>query len=604
MITLLSLAWCWSQSLKETKEPTDTTEVTDTKTRSDFNNDEKLNIHMCLMGGGDGCEDILDTTNQNTYADAIQEQCEIMVGMEACDDYFDTETIQEDVVESDYFDLKVSKDYTPQSQTEIIELTNGDSYEIVMQNINKTIDWKEVRMMAYNWSIPGPLIKIPQNATINLKVTNDIADITSTVHHHGLRLNNTQDGVPVSMGGFDVPIAKGESLSYELSFPDAGIYRYHPHVREDVQQELGMYGNYVVVPEDKTYRNAVDQEELLILDDIQMDDKGIAPFHLKHTNQTIMGRFGTHFLLNGSEDYNLTLTQGQVTRLYVTNTANVRPFNITIPWVQMKLVGSDIGAYEDETLIESLLISPAERYIIELYPTTAGDFDLVYQNPAFTEILGSVKVIANQTVSKAGNEFNNLRTVTQVVTDIDNYREYFDKPIDKRLRLDMTLNGKTKDDMSLKMAHAHDGTTAKLWGLTYDLGKLEWLDEMFEMNKASTDETTKRQLIDEETGKVSMMIDDRTFTQGDVIKVRITNDGEWLHPMQHPIHFHGQRFLVINKNGTPNNNLVRKDTVLTTPGEYLDILIDMSNPWTRMAHCHIAEHMHAGMMMKFSVEKQ
>jgi hypothetical protein len=92
------------------------------------------------MGGGDGCEDILDTTNQNTYADAIQEQCEIMVGMEACDDYFDTETIQEDVVESDYFDLKVSKDYTPQSQTEIIELTNGDSYEIVMQNINKTID--------------------------------------------------------------------------------------------------------------------------------------------------------------------------------------------------------------------------------------------------------------------------------------------------------------------------------------------------------------------------------------------------------------------------------------------------------------------------------
>jgi hypothetical protein len=128
----------------------------------------------------------------------------------------------------------------------------------------------------------------------------------------------------------------------------------------------------------------------------------------------------------------------------------------------MKLVGSDIGAYEDETLIESLLISPAERYIIELYPTTAGDFDLVYQNPAFTEILGSVKVIANQTVSKAGNEFNNLRTVTQVVTDIDNYREYFDKPIDKRLRLDMTLNGKTKDDMSLKMAHAHDGTTAKL----------------------------------------------------------------------------------------------------------------------------------------------
>jgi hypothetical protein len=42
---------------------------------------------------------------------------------------------------------------------------------------------------------------------------------------------------------------------------------------------------------------------------------------------------------------------------------------------------------------------------------------------------------------------------------------------------------------------------------------MEWADEMFEMNVVSTDETTKRQLIDEETGKISMMIDDWKFTQ-------------------------------------------------------------------------------------------
>ena len=39
------------------------------------------------------------------------------------------------------------------------------------------------------------------------------------------------------------------------------------------------------------------------------------------------------------------------------------------------------------------------------------------------------------------------------------------------------------------------------------------IDEMFDMNVVSTDETTKRQLIDEETGKISMMIDDWSFTQ-------------------------------------------------------------------------------------------
>jgi suppressor of ftsI len=53
-----------------------------------------------------------------------------------------------------------------------------------------------------------------------------------------LRLDYKNDGVPKSMGGFDVPMKKGESLEYQLSFPDAGLFRYHPHVREDFQQEM------------------------------------------------------------------------------------------------------------------------------------------------------------------------------------------------------------------------------------------------------------------------------------------------------------------------------------------------------------------------------
>jgi FtsP/CotA-like multicopper oxidase with cupredoxin domain len=133
------------------------------------------------------------------------------------------------------------------------------------------------------------------------------------------------------MGGFDIPIKKGETLTYDLEFPDAGIFRYHPHVREDFQQELGLYGNYMVIPKDKDYRNDVDNEQVLMLDDIQLDDDGIAPFYTGVVNQAIMGRFGNHYLINGSEDYTLNLTQGETTRLYITNSANVRAFNISIP---------------------------------------------------------------------------------------------------------------------------------------------------------------------------------------------------------------------------------------------------------------------------------
>ncbi len=72
--------------------------------------------------------------------------------------------------------------------------------------------------------------------------------------------------------------------------------------------------------------------------------------------------------------------------------------------------------------------------------------------------------------------------------------------------------------------------------------------------------------------------------------------------MQHPIHFHGQRFLVLNTNGKKNDNLVWKDTVLLPSGDSVDILLDASNLGNWMAHCHISEHLESGMMINFSVQ--
>ena len=72
--------------------------------------------------------------------------------------------------------------------------------------------------------------------------------------------------------------------------------------------------------------------------------------------------------------------------------------------------------------------------------------------------------------------------------------------------------------------------------------------------------------------------------------------------MHHPIHLHGQRFLVLSVNGVPATNLVWKDTVLVPAGTVVDLLVDLSNPGRWMLHCHIAEHLSAGMMMAFVVK--
>jgi FtsP/CotA-like multicopper oxidase with cupredoxin domain len=88
------------------------------------------------------------------------------------------------------------------------------------------------------------------------------------------------------------------------------------------------------------------------------------------------------------------------------------------------------------------------------------------------------------------------------------------------------------------------------------------------------------------------------------VKIRLVNEMDSDHPMHHPFHIHGAgRFLVLARDGQVESNLMWKDTVLVRTGETVDILLDVTNPGLWMAHCHIAEHMHSGMMFSFPVDR-
>ena len=116
---------------------------------------------------------------------------------------------------------------------------------------------------------------------------------------------------------------------------------------------------------------------------------------------------------------------------------------------------------------------------------------------------------------------------------------------------------------------------------------IEWNDAMPMMNWLSTGAQVTWVLREPSTGKENMDIH-WDFEKGDVVKIRVFNDPKSFHPMNHPIHIHG-------------SNLVWKDTAVVPVGSTLDMLVEMSNPGEWMAHCHIAEHLHAGMMLRFSV---
>ena len=188
------------------------------------------------------------------------------------------------------------------------ELADGDDLDLRLGPVAKRLGDTTVRMLGYNGSIPGPTLKVRQDSEVIVHVTND-GDLDTTVHWHGLRLENKYDGVPHET---QTPIPVGGDFTYRIKFPDPGLYWYHPHIREDYTQEMGLYGNILVVPADPEYWPPAHRDVLLTLDDLLIEDGKIAPFSPDQTTYTAMGRFGNVLLIGGDPDCSLTARAGEV----------------------------------------------------------------------------------------------------------------------------------------------------------------------------------------------------------------------------------------------------------------------------------------------------
>ncbi|MCZ0936387.1 MAG: multicopper oxidase family protein [Gemmatimonadetes bacterium] len=478
---------------------------------------------------------------------------------------------------------------------EVVEMADGDTLRLEAGFVRRTIGMRTFTMYGFNGQYPGPLIRVPQGAEIIVLFTNHI-DLPTAVHWHGLRLENEFDGVP---GVTQDPVGPGESFMYRVYFPDAGLYWYHPHHREDIQQDLGLYGNMLVDAPAADYYGPANGEDFLMLDDLLVDDGGLFPWGREAAIQTLMGRFGNQLLVNGEPRWEATVRLGEVRRLYLTNVANTRTFNLVLEGAEMKLVGADVSKFERESFVSNVVLAPAQRYIVDARFDEPGTYALLnpiqaidHFNGRFypqTDTLGIVTVLDEPVAEDHGDAFSALREHTDVIEDIDRYRAEFDRPVDHELELTARV-GDLPSDIVAVMAID-----------TLYFPPVEWTDAMPMMNYLSTSENLTWIMRDTRTGKENGDIDWR-FTEGDILKIRIHNQRRSFHPMQHPIHIHGQRFLILSRDGVPSDNLAWKDTVVIPVGSTFDILLEASNSGRWMAHCHIAEHLEAGMSMLFTVD--
>jgi FtsP/CotA-like multicopper oxidase with cupredoxin domain len=545
------------------------------------------------------------------------------------------------------------------SATAAVALSETDRFALRIAPVSKRIGDATVRMLAYNGSIPGPTLRVAQGSEVHIDIEND-GDLEATVHWHGLRLENRFDGTAETQE----PIAIGGSFASSVQFPDAGVYWYHPHIREDYGQEMGLYGNVIVVPSDPDYWAPVNREIVVTLDDVLIEDGKIAAFSRSETTYAAMGRFGNVLLVAGEPELALTAQHGEVVRLYLTNTANTRVFKVALPGARIKLVGGDSGRCEQEEFVEEVILAPSERAILDVLFETPGALTLEHRTPDRTYTLAQIAVDEEATTPSLASEFEVLRTDPELTAERQRLAPLLDAPPDKTLafvaEMDMgepdvgadgalvytcpmhpevvadepghcpscgmkliaevaatgyacpmhpEITSETADHcptcgMKLVPARLIPAQAAGHGANGHsheDAGGIEWEDDMVEVNKLTTPENMRWKLVDRADDAENHAIDWK-FRVGDQVKIRLVNEMDSDHPMHHPFHIHGAgRFLVLARDGAMEPNLAWSDTVLVRTGETVDIVLDVTNVGRWMAHCHIAEHHESGMMLSFEV---
>jgi FtsP/CotA-like multicopper oxidase with cupredoxin domain len=312
--------------------------------------------------------------------------------------------------------------------SEVVELRDGERFDLRIAPVAKLFGDAMMRMLAYNGSIPGPTLKVREGSEIVVDIENQ-GDVEATVHWHGLRLENRYDGTHETQR----PMGAGERYTAHVSFPDAGVYWYHPHIREDYGQEMGLYGNVIVEPADPDYWPPAHREIALTLDDILIEDGKVAPFSRAKTTHSAMGRFGNVLLVGGQTDQSLAVKRGEVVRFYFTNTANTRVFRVALPGAQIKLVGGDSGHVEHEQFVDDVVLAPSERVVVDVLFNKPGELTMEHRTPDRTYRLASIRVGDEQAEPSLTEQFGLPRTNPDMASERERIEAYFDAEPDKTL---------------------------------------------------------------------------------------------------------------------------------------------------------------------------
>lgn len=406
----------------------------------------------------------------------------------------------------------------------------------------------------FNDQCPGPLLRLKRGVRQTVRVTNEL-DEPTTVHWHGLRIDNAMDGVPDLT---QAPIPPGGSFDYSLTPPDSGSFWYHSHYKGAVQMDRGLYGPLIV--EDDSPLD-VDLDRMVTLDDWRLtEDSTLDTAGYGNVRERAHGgRFGNVLTVNGREQEILPVPAEGWARLRLLNAANARVLPLTLSGADAWIAAKDglttrltgLGA-------EPLLLAPAQRLDL-LVRTGAPGSSAALNFVSPQETLTLLTLAVGDTLAP-----ERTPTLTPATLPEPDRRDPLRVPLPMQGGAMGGLEGARYKGQAMplrELARQH----GLVWALAGDAGMPE--KPLFSVPRGRT------------------------------VELGMANLTGWDHGM----HVHGHHFRVVEWSHRPPLTDGWHDTVLLRPRESVIAAFVADNPGKWLIHCHMMEHHAGGMVTWFEV---
>jgi len=397
---------------------------------------------------------------------------------------------------------------------------------------------KVIRTVAYNGSVPGPLIRWPEGKPITIEVVNR-TDLPEIVHWHGLWIPANEDGAAEEGSPM---IAPGGQRRYRFTPRPAGFRWYHTHTfaGHDLKRGTytGQFGCFYIEP--KQEPGAYDQEIFLTLHDwnAYMGGGGDASMDAFYDYATINDRTLGH----GDP---IQVSKGQRVLFHVLNASATAMHWLALAGHEFTVVAMDGNEVPRQTKLPAVRLAPAERMDL-----------LVEMNRPGVWVLGETR----PDVRRAG------MGIVVEYADQQGESKWIDPP-------------ETSWDYALFAKH--EPATAE---------PDERVPLVFESKFHGHGDFDYWMI----NGKSYPKTDTIQLREGKHYRLAMRNKSS----DDHPIHLHRHSFEVTSLDSRPLSGL-RKDVVVVKANSDAEIDFVAANPGATLFHCHQQTHMDFGFMMLF-----